>query len=65
MCTGATLLYKVPRVVVGENCTFHGAEDMLKARGVDVEVLNDPQCIELMEEFITSHPELWNEDIGE
>jgi len=65
MCTGATLLYKVPRVVVGENRTFQGAEDILKARGVDVEVLNDPQCIAMMEEFISTHPELWNEDIGE
>lgn len=65
MCTGATLLYKVPKVVVGENCTFHGPEDMLKSRGVHVEVLNDPQCIQLMEDFIHNHPDLWNEDIGE
>jgi creatinine deaminase len=65
MCTGAILLYKIPRVVIGENRTFYGGEDLLRARGVDVAVLDDPECIALMEEFITREPGLWNEDIGE
>ena len=65
MCTGAILLYKIPRVVIGENRTFYGGEDLLRARGVDVVVLDDAECIGLMEEFIAREPGLWNEDIGE
>ena len=65
MCTGAILLYGIPRVVVGENRTFMGAEDLLRARGVELIVADDPQCVAMMTDFITEHPELWNEDIGE
>lgn len=65
MCTGAILLYSIPRVVIGENHTFMGAEDLLRERGVDVVVADDPECIALMETFIGKNPELWNEDIGE
>jgi cytosine deaminase len=65
MCSGAILLYKIPKVVVGENKTFKGPEEYVRSRGVEVEVLNDPECIQLMEEFIAKNPELWNEDIGE
>ncbi len=65
MCSGAILLYRIPRVVVGENRTFQGPEDYVRSRGVDVEVVNDPECIRMMEAFIASRPELWNEDIGE
>jgi cytosine/creatinine deaminase len=65
MCTGAILLYGIPRVVVGENSTFYGGEDYLRARGVEVVVLDDAECIAMMEDFIAAHPELWNEDIGE
>lgn len=65
MCSGAVLLYKVPRVVVGENRTFLGEEDLLRGRGVVVEVVQDPRCVELMARFIREHPGLWNEDIGE
>ena len=65
MCTGAILLYGIPRVVVGENSTFMGEEALLRSRGVQVEVVQDPRCIRLMEQFMTEHPELWNEDIGE
>jgi creatinine deaminase len=65
MCTGAILLYGIPRVVVGENRTFMGEEDLLRARGVEVEVLRDSRCIEMMTEFIRDHPRLWSEDIGE
>ena len=65
MCTGAILLYGIPRVVVGENTTFLGGEDLLRSRGVDVVVLDDPECVRLMTEFIAANPELWNEDIGE
>jgi len=64
MCTGAILLYKIPRVVIGENKTFMGGEDLLRARGVEVVVADDPACVALMEEFIAAEPELWNEDIG-
>ena len=64
MCSGAILLYGIPRVVVGENHTFVGEEDLLRSRGVTVEVLQDPTCIRLMREFIDRHPALWNEDIG-
>jgi cytosine/creatinine deaminase len=65
MCTGAILLYKIPRVVIGENRTFLGGEELLRSRGVDVVVLDDAECIELMEDFIAREPALWNEDIGE
>jgi cytosine/creatinine deaminase len=64
MCSGASLLYKVPRIVVGENRTFQGPEDYVRSRGVDLVVVDDPECIRLMEEFIAARPELWNEDIG-
>ena len=64
MCSGAILLYKIPRVVVGENLTFMGEEELLRSRGVAVEVLQDPRCVELMRRFIADHPALWNEDIG-
>jgi len=64
MCSGAILLYGIPRVIVGENQTFRGEEDLLRSRGVRVEVLQDPTCIRLMTEFIATHPQLWNEDIG-
>lgn len=65
MCSGAILLYGIPRVVVGENRTFMGEEALLRSRGVRVDVLQDADCIALMERFIAEHPELWNEDIGE
>jgi cytosine/creatinine deaminase len=64
MCTGAILLYEIPRVVIGENRTFLGAEDLLRANGVEVTVVDDDRCARMMEEFITARPELWNEDIG-
>jgi cytosine/creatinine deaminase len=64
MCSGAILLYGIPRVIVGENRTFIGEEALLKSRGVIVEVLQDSRCIELMRQFIAEHPKLWNEDIG-
>jgi cytosine deaminase len=64
MCTGAILLYGIPRVVIGENRSFMGEESLLRSRGVLVTVLQDPACIELMSRFIQSHPALWNEDIG-
>lgn len=65
MCTGAILLYKIPRVVIGENKTFMGAEELLRLHGVEVVVLNDAECMSMMEEFIAAEPTLWNEDIGE
>ena len=65
MCSGAVLLYGIPEVVVGENTTFQGPEEYLSQRGVDVTVLNDVECIEIMEKFIEENPTLWNEDIGE
>jgi cytosine deaminase len=64
MCTGAVLLYGIRRVVIGENVTFTGAEDSLRAARVEVEVLQDAECIRMMREFIETNPELWNEDIG-
>jgi len=64
MCTGAILLYDIPRVVIGENRTFLGGEDLLQARGVEVVNLDSAECRALMDEFITAHPEIWNEDIG-
>lgn len=65
MCSGAVLLYGIPKIVIGENLTFIGAEDHLRQSGVQLEVLNDPQCINIMRKFIASQPQLWNEDIGE
>jgi creatinine deaminase len=65
MCTGAILLYKIPRVIIGENRTFLGGEELLRSRGVEVIVLDDAECIDLMEDFIAREPALWNEDIGE
>lgn len=65
MCTGAILLYGIPRVVIGENKNFVGGESLLKSRGVEVIVMDDQACIEMMGSFITSEPALWNEDIGE
>jgi cytosine deaminase len=65
MCSGAILLYGIPTVIVGENQTFLGEEELLRSRGVSVEVLQDETCIEMMTRFIAEHPELWNEDIGE
>ena len=65
MCTGAILLYGIPRVVMGENRTFVGGEDYLRQRGVEVVNLDSQECVDLMNEFIAEHPEVWNEDIGE
>lgn len=65
MCSGAILLYGIPRVVVGENKTFQGPEQHVRSQGVDVEILHDEECIALMEDFIEKNPTLWNEDIGE
>jgi cytosine deaminase len=64
MCTGAILLYKIPRVIIGENRTFYGAEDLLRSRGVDVIVVDDDDCVTMMRDFIAAEPSLWNEDIG-
>jgi cytosine deaminase len=65
MCSGAVLLYGIPRVVIGENRTFRGPEEYVASRGVDLEVVDDARCVELMAQFIAAHPDLWNEDIGE
>jgi len=65
MCSGTALLYRIPRVIVGENVTFQGPEEYVRKRGVDLLILRDERCITLMREFIAAHPELWNEDIGE
>ena len=65
MCSGAVLLYGIPRVVVGENRTFRGPEEYVRARGVEVEVIDNPECVELMTDFIAANPALWDEDIGE
>ncbi|KEO75732.1 nucleoside deaminase [Anditalea andensis] len=65
MCTGAILLYGIPKVVIGENVNFKGAEDLLVAKGVEITVLNDPESIQMMQNFIQAKPALWNEDIGE
>jgi creatinine deaminase len=64
MCTGAILLYKIPRVVIGDNRTFRGPEEYLRSRGVVLEIVDDEECCRLMQEFIARRPELWNEDIG-
>ena len=65
MCSGAALLYKIPKIVAGENQTFQGPEDYVRSRGASLEIVNDPRCIELMKQFIADQPGLWNEDIGE
>jgi creatinine deaminase len=65
MCSGTVLLYKIPKVVIGENHTFQGPEDYLRSRGVDLVILNNEECIRMMHHFIETRPELWNEDIGE
>ncbi len=65
MCSGMSLLYCIPKIVIGENRTFRGPEDYVRSRGVTIEIADDPECVKLMEEFIRSKPELWNEDIGE
>lgn len=64
MCSGAALLYKIPRIVVGENQAFRGPEEYLRSRGLELTVVQDPECIRLMREFIVANPSLWNEDIG-
>lgn len=64
MCSGTSLLYKIPRIVIGENRTFQGPEDYLRSRGVELEIADDPTCIELMQSFIAENPNLWFEDIG-
>ncbi len=64
MCSGAVLLYKIPRVVIGDNVNFQGPESYVQDRGGDLTIVNDPQCVDLMRRFIREHPELWNEDIG-
>ena len=64
MCSGAILLYGIPRVIVGENISFRGEEELLRSRGVRIEILQDPDCIQLMRDFLIAQPELWNEDIG-
>ncbi|MDD1700458.1 MAG: nucleoside deaminase [Methanoregula sp.] len=65
MCSGAALLYKIPRIVIGEHTTFKGPEDYLRSRGVELVILDNEECKQLMRDFITARPELWNEDIGE
>jgi cytosine/creatinine deaminase len=64
MCTGTALLYRIPRVIAGENRNFLGAEDLFRQRGVELIVLDDAECIDMMADFIRDHPDLWNEDIG-
>jgi cytosine deaminase len=64
MCSGAALLYGIPRIVVGENRTFRGPEDLLIGRGVELVVVDDPRCVELMTDFVAESPDVWNEDIG-
>ncbi len=65
MCSGTALLYKIPKIVIGENKTFKGPEEYVRSRGVELIILNDSTCIKLMEDFISCNPKLWNEDIGE
>ena len=65
MCSGAIILYGIPKVIIGENKTFMGEEELLKSRGTEIEVLQNEECIQMMNDFIKSKPELWNEDIGE
>jgi creatinine deaminase len=65
MCSGTALLYRIPKIVVGENRTFRGPEDYLRSRGIVLDVIDDAECVSLMDEFIRTNPALWNEDIGE
>lgn len=65
MCSGMALLYRISKIVIGENRTFRGPEDYVRSRGITIEIVDDPECVRLMEEFIQSQPDLWNEDIGE
>ena len=65
MCSGTALLYGIPRIVIGENRTFRGPEDYLRARGVELEILDSEECVRMMREFVRANPDLWNEDIGE
>jgi len=65
MCSGTALLYDIPKIVIGENRTFQGPEDYVRSRGIQIEVVDDPTCYHLMQEFIAAHPALWKEDIGE
>jgi cytosine deaminase len=65
MCSGTALLYRIPKIVIGENRTFRGPEDYVRSRGVALEIVDSAECYQLMQEFIAAHPELWNEDIGE
>jgi cytosine deaminase len=65
MCSGIALLYKIPRIVIGEDTNFRGPEDYLRSRGVQLVILNNRECIDMMRDFIAASPELWNEDIGE
>jgi cytosine deaminase len=64
MCSGTALLYGIPRIMIGENRTFQGPEDYVRSRGVELTIVDDPECVRLMREFIEARPELWNEDIG-
>jgi cytosine deaminase len=64
MCSGAVLLYRIPKVVIGENRSFRGPEEYVRSRGVVLEVVDNPECVRLMAEFMRDRPELWNEDIG-
>lgn len=64
MCSGTALLYKIPKIVIGENQTFTGPEDYVRSRGVTLEIMHNEECVALMKNFISAHPELWNEDIG-
>jgi cytosine deaminase len=65
MCSGTALLYHIPRIVIGENRTFQGPEEYVRSRGVQLEIVDNAECVTLMQQFIAAHPELWNEDIGE
>lgn len=64
MCSGTALLYKIPKIIIGENKTFRGPEDYVRSKGVELEIINDEECIRLMKDFIQANPKLWNEDIG-
>ncbi|TWU63456.1 MULTISPECIES: nucleoside deaminase [Crateriforma] len=65
MCSGAALLYRIPKIVIGENLTFQGPESYVRSRGVDLTIVDDPECVRMMRQFIANRPALWNEDIGE
>jgi len=64
MCSGTAILYRIPRIVIGENRTFQGPEDYVRSRGIELEIVDHPECVKLMREFIEARPQLWNEDIG-